>query len=278
MALNPEAVGQTTKELVHEYGWKDVVLYALSVGATVDELDYLYEKRGPKVLPTYAVIPTFDVCGELFDLVGGDMLGVVHGSQRIVLHRPFAPEGRLTTVGKVAAVHDLKRLAQAIFATETRDEKGELVCETEWLILFRLDGGFGGERPPRSLKVRAPEREPDFEVTDATRPEQAALYRLNGDLNPLHIDPEIGEKAGFGGPILHGLCTFGVVGRAVVQQACGGDPGRLKELRGQFRKPVWPGDTLVTRGWREDERLVLRATTTERPDEICFTNAYAIVD
>ncbi|HJL45862.1 MAG TPA: MaoC family dehydratase N-terminal domain-containing protein, partial [Polyangiaceae bacterium LLY-WYZ-15_(1-7)] len=143
MALNPEAVGQTTKELVHEYGWKDVVLYALSVGATVDELDYLYEKRGPKVLPTYAVIPTFDVCGELFDLVGGDMLGVVHGSQRIVLHRPFASEGRLTTVGKVAAVHDLKRLAQAIFATETRDEKGELVCETEWLILFRLDGGFG---------------------------------------------------------------------------------------------------------------------------------------
>ncbi len=277
MALKVEAVGQTTDELVHEYGWKDVVLYALSVGATLDELDFLYEKRGPKVLPTYAVIPTFTALDRLFDAVGGDLLGVVHGAQSIRLHRPFAPEGKLVTVGKVEAIHDLKRMAQAVFTTRTHQD-GELVCETEWLILFRLDGGFGGPRPPASPKYRAPNRTPDFTARERTAREQAALYRLNGDLNPLHIDPEISAKAGFDAPILHGLCTFGYVGRAVLRNLCDGEPGRLRELRGQFRKPVWPGDTLVTEGWAADDRVVLRLRTEQRPEEIAFTNAYAIVD
>ncbi len=277
MTLKVEAVGQTTEELVHEYGWKDIVLYALSVGATLDELDFLYEKRGPKVLPTYAVIPTFAALDRLFDAVGGNLLGVVHGAQSITLHRPFTPEGRLVTVGKVEAVHDLKRMAQAIFTTQTRQE-GELVCETEWVIIFRLDGGFGGPRPPASPKFRAPGRDPDFTVTAPTVREQAALYRLNGDLNPLHIDPEISAKAGFETPILHGLCTFGYVGRAVLHSLCNGEPRRLRELRGQFRKPVWPGDTLVTEGWKEEGRVILRLRTEQRPDEIAFTNAYAIID
>ena len=278
MALDPTAVGAETEPLVHEYTWKDVVLYALGVGATTDELDFLYEKRGPLVLPTYAVIPTLPVCSILFERTGGDLLGVVHGAQTIKLHRPFPPEGKLTTIGKVSGVYDLKRMAQATFTTETKDEKGQLLCETEWLIIFRLDGGFAGPRPPASLKVRAPDREPDFEVTETTSPEQALLYRLNGDLNPLHADPEIGEKAGFGKPILHGLCTYGYVGRALLNQAANGDPARVRELRGQFRKPVWPGDTLITRGWQEDGKWVLRATTQERPEEMAFTNAYAIVE
>lgn len=276
MALNVDAVGTTTSAHVHHYTWKDVVLYALSVGATTRELDFLYEKHGPKVLPTYAVIPTFAVVSELFEIVGGDLLGVVHNAQRIRLHRTFSPEATLHTTGTVKGVYDLKRLAEAVFTTETR-EGDELVCETEWQILFRLDGGFGGPRPPASLKVRAPDREPDFEVSESTTPEQAALYRLNGDLNPLHIDPEIGEKVGFGSPILHGLCTFGYVGRAVLHSRCGGDPSRLKELRCQFRKPVWPGDTLITRGWDEGDQTVLRLTTRERPQEMAVTNAYAVV-
>lgn len=280
MALDPQAVGKTTGELVHEYEWKDVVLYALGVGAKEDELDFLYEKRGPKVLPTYAVVPTFPVCAELFEVVGGDMLGVVHGAQRIVLHRTFAPEGKLTTIGRVAHVYDLKRMAQAIFATETRDAAGELICETEWEILFRLDGGFGGERPPKSLRVKVPEADADHRVVGATTREQAALYRLSGDLNPLHIDPEIGEKAGFGRPILHGLCTFGYIGRAILERLCERDPARLRELRVQFRKPVWPGDTLITELWHDADagRHVVRTSTEERPDEYCVTNAYAVVD
>ncbi|MFW6050633.1 MAG: MaoC/PaaZ C-terminal domain-containing protein [Myxococcota bacterium] len=278
MALNSDAVGKTTGELVHEYRWEDVVLYALGVGAGVDgELEFLYEKHGPKVLPTYAVVPTFAVPGALFDAVGGNLLGVVHGAQTIRLHKPFAPKGRLTTIGKVGGIYDLKRMAQAVFTSETRDEKGELVCETEYLILYRMDGGFGGERPPQTHKVAPPDRNPDFRVEEATSPNQAALYRLNGDLNPLHIDPEVGEAAGFGKPILHGLCTYGYVGRAVLREACGGDPARLRALSGQFRKPVWPGETIVTEGWREGDRVVLRASTKERPEEHVFSNAYAEV-
>lgn len=275
MALNPDAVGITTEELVHEYSWQDVVLYALGVGATEAELDYLYEGRGPRVLPTWAVVPTFAVPGLLLGKVGGSLLGVVHGAQSITLHRAFAPEGKLTTVGKVAGIYDLKRLAQAVFTSETRDEAGELVCETEWLIIYRDDGGFQGERPPKTVRKRAPKREPDFEVVEATRPEQALLYRLVGDYNPLHADPAIGEKVGFGKPILHGLCTYGYVGRAVVQHACGGDPAKLAGLSGQFRKPVWPGDTLVVRGWMEEGECIVRAYTKERPDGEVFSNGIA---
>jgi acyl dehydratase len=276
MALNPDAVGKTTSELVHGYEWKDVVLYALGAGAKRDtELDFLYEGRGPKVLPTYAVVPTFAVPGALLGDVGGNLLGVVHGGQKIRLHKPFAPNGTLTTVGKVAGIYDLKRMAQAVFTSETRDQKGDLVCETEYLIIYRMDGGFGGQAPPPSEKVRVPDRAPDFVVEEATTDEQALLYRLNGDLNPLHADPDIGQAAGFGKPILHGLCTYGFVGRAVLHQACEGDPARLRALSGQFRKPVWPGETIRTEGWKDGSRVILRASTKERPEDFVFSNAFA---
>ena len=277
MALRSEVVGDTTDTLVHQLEWKDAVLYALGVGAKREELDYLFEARGPRVLPTYAVIPAFAAMDLLFDKTGGDLLGVVHGAQAITLHRPFIAGEKLFTTGKVDGVYDMKRMAQAVFTTETKDAGGGLVCETEWLILFRNDGGFGGERPPQSVRNRKPEREPDFEITEKTSEEQALLYRLSGDLNPLHADPAIGEKAGFGQPILHGLCTYGYAGRAVLQAVCGGDPAKLKSLRGQFRKPVWPGETLITRGWREGDEVILRVSTAERPDEDCFTNAYATI-
>jgi acyl dehydratase len=277
MALDPKAVGKKTPELVHEVGWKETALYALGCGAKLRELDFLYEKRGPKVLPTYAVVPAFPACTALMTAVGGDVTGIVHGAQKITLHRPFAPEGRLVTVGRVAGIYDMKKLATCIIATETRDGAGALVAETEWQIIFRFDGNFGGERPPKTERVSTPEREPDFRVEEATAPEQALLYRLSGDLNPLHADPEMAESVGFGRPILHGLCTYGYVGRAVLHQACGSDPARLKSLSGQFRRPVWPGDTLVVEGWKEGSRVVLRALCRERPDEPVFGNAWADV-
>ena len=278
MALNLDALGHTTSPLVHEYDWKDAVLYALGCGARRDtELPYLYEKLGPRVLPTYAVVPAFDVNREIFDVVAGNMLGVVHGAQRITCHKAFPAKGRLTTVGKVAGLYDLKRLATSVIATETHDEAGDLVCETEWQIIYRLDGGFGGPPPPKTPRVKVPDRDPDFVVEESTTTEQALLYRLNGDLNPLHADPEIGEKAGFGNPILHGLCTYGYVGRAVLHAACDGDPARFKMLSGQFRNPVWPGDTLRTEGWKEDGRIVLRAATTAKPSDYVFSNAFAEV-
>lgn len=277
MALNKDVLGHKTKPLVHEYKWQDTVLYALGVGAQTRELDYLIEMRGPKVLPTYAVIPTYEACKELFEPIGGNMLGVVHGGQKIQLHKPFAPNGKLTTVGTVSGIYDLKRMATVQITTETHDEGGDLVCETEWSIIYRLDGGFGGEPPPKKSRVRPPEREADFTVEHETAPEQALLYRLNGDYNPLHADPEIGKEVGFGGPILHGLCTYGYVGRAILEKCCDGDPSRLKSLSGQFRKPVWPGDTLITKGWRENGIIVIGTSVKGRPEEFVFSNAKAEV-
>ncbi|MEQ9072601.1 MAG: MaoC/PaaZ C-terminal domain-containing protein [Sandaracinaceae bacterium] len=279
MALNPDAAGKKTEPVEHPYDWQDAALYALGIGASADQLDFLYEKRGPKVFPTFAVVPAFEVNRKLFDVVGGDLSGVVHGAQKITLHAPFPPKTKLVTVGEVVGVYDLKRMAQSVIRTETRDGDGTLLAETEWTIMYLKDGGYGGEAPPRSPKIRPPEREADWRVEGATSPEQAILYRLGGhDYNPLHIDPEAAmkaEKVTQGRPILHGLCTYGYIGRAILEQECGGDPSKLKTFYGRFSKPIWPGETIVTEGWREDGRVVVRAATLERPDEHIFTNAYA---
>jgi acyl dehydratase len=280
--LDPGAVGRETATLVHSYRWQDAALYALGIGAKQSELAFLYEGLAEplRVYPTYAVIPTFEACKALFDVVGGDFSGVVHGSQTIRLHAPFAPSGTLQTIGKVESIGDLKRMAQVVFTTKTTDAAGTLVCETEWTIMYLLDGGYGGPPPPKSTRIRPPEREPDWVVEEETSTEQALLYRLSGDHNPLHADPRAAEKAAKvteGKPILHGLCTYGYVGRAILAKECGSDPARLRAFGGRFSKPVWPGDTIVTRGWREDGKVLVVAGTREHPEEPVFTNAWAEV-
>lgn len=284
MALNTTAVGKTTKAIEHDYKWQDAVLYALGIGAKAKDLDFLYEKNGPNVYPSYAVIPTFQACAELFDAIGGQFAGVVHGSQSITLHKPFAPFGTLRTVGKVAGIYDLKRFAQAVITTETKNNKDELICETEWTIMYMLDGNYGGEAPPASKKYRPPERPADWKVEDKTSPEQALLYRLSGDVNPLHADPEIAKvvvNVTGGKPILHGLCTYGFACRAIVDNECGGDPSKLKSFVGRFSKPVWPGDTLVIQGWRSEEngqkQVLIQVGTLEHPEEPVFTNSLAVI-
>jgi acyl dehydratase len=275
MALDPQCVGFISEPVVHRYSWKDAVLYALGIGATLGELDFLYEARGPRVFPSYAVIPAFEAARAAFQVVRGNPLGIVHHGQKISLARPLKSSGTLTSRARVAGVYDLKRMAMAIIATETRDESEQVVCESEFSVIFRLDGNFGGEAPPRRPKHKPPDREPDFCVEQTSSREQAALYRLCGDDNPLHIDPAVAASVGFDRPILHGLCTFGFVCRAVLQATDGNDPSRLKVLAGEFRKPVWPGDTLLTQIWKEPDRLILRTTTREHPGDIAFGSAWA---
>lgn len=278
MGIDPRSVGYEAPPVEYEYTWRDTVLYALGVGAGPDtELDYLYEGHGPKVVPTFGTIPTFAVFDSLVERIGCNRLGMVHHSQRLDLLKPLAPSGRLRITGRVAGLYDLKRMAMSVFVISAHDELGEPIMEGEVTLVLRKDGGFGGDRPPKTERVVVPEREPSFELREQIPEGQALLYRLNGDTNPLHADPEFAARAGFERPILHGLCTFGYAGRAVVRAVCGGDANALATLRAQFSNPVYPGDTLILRGWNEDGRAILSVTTEQRPDAPCLTNAYALL-
>jgi len=277
MAIDPQSMGYESPPIDFDYTWRDVVLYALGVGASPSgELDYLYEGRGPKVLPTFGTIPTFAAFDDLIDRIGCDRSGMVHHSQRLDVLKPLAPSARLRVKGRVAALYDLKRVAIAVLSLDAYDESEDLITRGEVKLLLRNDGGFGGERPPKDERVALPERDPDFEVRERVAPTQALLYRLSGDYNPLHADPAFAAQVGFEKPILHGLCTFGFAGRVLIREI-GGDPDRLAMLRGQFSKPVFPGETLLIRGWDEGERVIVGVATEARPEELCLSNAYAVL-
>lgn len=280
MGLDISTVGFETEPISFTYDWKTVALYALAVGATPQELDYLYEGRGPRVLPTFAVIPSYGPVSQLFGKTQCDMTRLVHGGQTLRLHRPLPPEGTLVSTGRIEGIFDMKILAKVVLTTRTT-LNGEPCFDTEWELLVRDAGGFGGARPPKADVPKLPKDRldsPSFSVEQATRPEQALLYRLTGDLNPLHADPAFAQAAGFEqGPILHGLCTYGFVGRALLEHACGGDPARLKTFSVQFRKPVWPGDVLSTKGYDVGGgRYALDTTVVGRPDAV-LTSAWAEV-
>lgn len=278
MAFDLSIVGQPSEQSVFEYGWKDVVLYALGIGAKVDELDYLFEGRGPKTYPSFAVVPVFAPMFGMLSRTGGNHAMVVHGAQKVRLHKPIAPEGKLLTTATIRGIYDIKKFAVVIVDTATVDGGGDKVFDTTWNIIYRGHGNFGGAPPPREESVVPPQGKPaDFSIEESTSKEQALLYRLSGDLNPLHADPEFAKGVGFAaGPILHGLCTFGYMIRHAVKGACGGDATKLKAFEAQFRKPVWPGDTLVTEGWNLGERYALQVSVKERSEAV-ITNASATI-
>lgn len=280
MALDLTLVGKKSEPSVFEYDWKTVVLYALGVGAKKDELDYLYEKRGPKVIPSFAVVPMFLPMFDRVAATGGDLAMVVHGAQSVRLRRPLDASGKLSTTATIRGIYDMRRFAVVLVDTLTTDEKGEELFDTTAQIIFRGEGGFGGDPPPKEEKVSLPKDQPaDFRVEEATSPEQALLYRLSGDLNPLHADPDFAREVGFEqGPILHGLCTFGHLVRHVAKGVVGGDATRIRSFAAQFRRPVWPGDTFVTEGFRlESGKIGLMMKVKER-DEAVLAGAYATLD
>lgn len=278
MALDTSLVGAHSATHSLPYDWKTLATYALGIGAKRDELSYLYEGApgGMRAYPTFAVVPAFVPSTEMLMKTGANLAMVVHGSQAIRLHRAIPPEGTFQTTATLRGIYDMKRFASVVIDTRSTVD-GEPVCDTTWSIIVRDGGGFGGPRPPADESPSIPkDRAPDFRAEEATTPEQALLYRLSGDVNPLHADPQLAASVGFPqGPILHGLCTYGFVGRALVKHACGGDPARLRSFAAQFRKPVWPGDTIVTSAWDlGGGKWAVSASVKERPDPV-LTSAWA---
>jgi len=290
MALDLSVVGKPSPVSTFEYAWKDVILYALGIGAKRDELDYLYEGASfgnvdrtsdvprPLVYPGFAVVPTFQVMLAHLGTTGGDLAMVVHGAQKVRMHKPFAPSGKLLSTATIRGIYDMRKFASVLVDTQTTDDKGEPVCDATWTIIYRGAGGFGGEPPPKEPSgIDVPKGTPsDFRFEETTSPEQALLYRLNGDPNPLHADPVFAKSVGFEqGPILHGLCTYGFMVRHAAKGACGGDATRLTGFEGQFRRPVWPGDTIVTQGWIVAPGKVALQVSVKERDENVITNASA---
>jgi acyl dehydratase len=244
MAMDMSAVGFETPPYEFDYDWKTTVSYALSIGAKREELDYLYIGRGPKVYPTFPLIAAYVPMGVAFGRSGGNMPMEVHGGQSIRLFRPVPPQGKIVTVAKITGIYDRKKFAQVILHSR-HTLGGEPLAEAEWSTIWRADGGFGGPPPPERKVPAVPrDRAPDWTFEDPIYPETALHYTTMGDVNPTHTDPDWARQMGFPqGPILHGLCTYGFVARAVIRSACGGDATRLIAFDAEFRKNVWPGAT-----------------------------------
>lgn len=248
--ISSDLVGLTFAPVEFSWDSKDVMLYAVGVGAKPDgELEYVFEGKGPKVIPTYAVIPGMFSMGGLVSNVDINLMMLLHGEQSITLHRELPPDAKVTITGRVAEVWDKGKAAVIGCEGLVEDEKGPLLTAKATLFI-RGAGGFGGERGPSTVgKNEPPDRAPDYVVEDTTRPEQAAIYRLSGDRNPIHIDPEFAKMSGFETPFLHGLCTYGFVGRAIVKALCEGDPARFGSLEARFADQVYLGDKIITKMW-----------------------------
>ncbi len=250
-----------------EVSWKadNTMLYALAVGAKPDkELDFVYENKGPKVLPTFGVIPGMSLLTDLVMNVKVNLAMVLHGEQTITLHRAIPAEARGTTSAKIVEVLDKGKGAVLGVEGTVSDDNGPIFTNKSTLFI-RGAGGFGGDRGPSTKGVnQPPEREPDHVVEDVTIEQQAAFYRLCGDRNPIHIDPQFAQMGGFDKPFLHGLCTYGFGGRAILHSLCGSDPEKFKSFYGRFSDQVWMGDTLITKIWVEGDGEALVQMETQK--------------
>ena len=263
--ISSDLVGLEFPVTTQTWSSKDTMLYALGVGARpAGDLDFIYEGRGPKVLPTYAVIPGGTALSGMMRAVEMRLEMLLHGEQSIELFKPLPPEASVEVTGRITEVWDKGKAAVLGVESVARDADGELF-RTHATLFVRGAGGFGGERGPSGGDGdTVPDRAPDIVARFNTRPEQGAIYRLSGDRNPIHIDPEFAKMGGFDAPFMHGLCTYGIVGRAILLELCADDPAAFRSFRGRFADRVQYGDTIVTKFWRTgDGEAIIQGETED---------------
>ncbi|MDA8125596.1 MAG: MaoC/PaaZ C-terminal domain-containing protein [Deltaproteobacteria bacterium] len=266
MALNRDAIGKKIGPLTKTYDWKDLVLYALGVGAGFDELDYTYEKN-LKALPSFSIAAVFEFFGQAALASNLNLAGVLHGEQELIFHRPIPTAGTLTTEGQITHYYDKgPKGALVVAESATAHSNGETLFTSILTLFARLDGGFGGEAAP-SRTITFPDREPDFCVAATPSPSQPLLYRLSGDIFPLHVDPEFARMAGFDRPIMHGLCTHGFACRALIASLIPGKPELARRLACRFSKTLYPGDPIRTQIWKTGAGEALWRTVNVRTGE-----------
>ena len=258
MGLNLDSVGKTWGPYEFSYSERDLIVYALGIGFTKDNLEFVYEgSKDFKAFPTYGVILPSNAGAEAFLSTKANFAMVVHGEQTLLMHNPLPKGGAVQTTATLEGVYDKGSGGLIVMRFDSRDKTGAPVC-TNWVSAFvRGSGGFGGPAQPKKDLPAIPSRSPDMVFDAETEVNQAALYRMSGDRNPLHIDPAIAKMVGFQEPILHGLCTYGVVCRRFIQEVFKGDSGKVKSYSARFSSPVIPGEKLQIKAWQANPSLFL---------------------
>jgi acyl dehydratase len=285
MPIDPsKALGAAIGE--GEYTWTqdDVILYHLGLGAGVPatdegELEYTYEKN-LKVLPSYGVIPVF---GAMTGMAGVEGLSfnfamLLHGEQDIIIHKPLPPAATVFNEGKIAELWDKGKAALCVVEVTSSDGKGgEPLFTNRFSLFLRGEGGFGGEPGPKAGNT-PPDRAPDGVIERTLMPQQALLYRLAGDKNPLHADPEFAKMGGFDKPIIHGLCSYGVTLKAIVDEVLGGDVTKVGRWQARFAGVGYPGETYAISYWKEGDKIYVEVNAKDRDNAKIISNAAVTVN
>jgi NAD(P)-dependent dehydrogenase (short-subunit alcohol dehydrogenase family)/acyl dehydratase/putative sterol carrier protein len=265
MAINLKKIGAKVGPLTKTYDWKDLVTYGLGVGAGYEDLAYCYED-GIKAIPSYAAAVAFPFLTDSGLAAEVNPAGLLHGEQDIVFHNPIPPKGTLTTQGKIKGAYDKGKDKGAILITEadTFHDSGQKLFTNKFTLFCRLDGGFGGPNVPPE-EADFPDRAPDLEEAVTPAKDQPLLYRLSGDVYPLHADTKFAQMSGFDRPIMHGLCTMGYACRLLIKNLFPDQPERMKRLRVRFSKPLYPGTPISIQIWKTgDQKALFRVVNNEK--------------
>ena len=281
MTINYDEIMNLTSENVEiSYSDKDSILYSLGIGLgndpmNLNELKYVYE-NSQSVLPSMAT--NFQYHSPLLLKTNINFIMVVHGEQRLSITNALPVSGDFIANAKVIGCYDKGPARGAIIEVETtvkNKKNNEEICKLVSTTFARGDGGFGGPDSPKK-EIFIPDGEPDYVSEVSTKPDQALIFRLSGDYNPLHSDPNFAKAAGFEKPILHGMCTYGIACRSLVDKICENDASKLKRFDCRFSSPVYPGETIITEMWKKDKMIYFNSKVKER-DKLVLKNGVSVI-